>query len=82
MGDTLSGVVNSRKIYRNTYGNSGIGSFGVGNPHLRDEFGVNHREIYRYGKRGIGNFGSREYAPRGVNLAVHHRNTYGNMGSR
>ena len=42
----VSGWVNLRANHRNTYGNIGIGSFGVGNPHLRDEFGVNHRKIY------------------------------------
>ena len=30
VGDTLSGVLNSGKIYRNSYGNRGIGNLGGG----------------------------------------------------
>ena len=49
------------KIYRNTYGNRGIGNLGGGNS--RYLMVVNWGKIYRntYGNRGIGNWGRGNY---------------------
>ena len=59
-GHTVSGVVNLRKIYRNTYVHNGIGNLGGG--HTVSEV-VNLGKIYRntYGNKGIGNLGGRTY---------------------